>query len=350
MSRVRRRPRALDLQELREGDPHCGNFRWFLEDEAVTDLNACQFVMEAFVWLLLQAGGRLTGPLKERIFGSMKLALCEAERLDVHWMYTNIYLLDVQNRILGGQLLGDEDFRRRGERRLAEWAQRTKEAGAPHEFNSPTYSAVQLNALAAIVQFARDDETRNVALELEQFVWRHVARYWHAPTMQLGGPHSRAYRRDVAGAPGFLKVLLYKLVGHARLLAKTPYYSGPDREGEVMVALTEYHCPPDAERMFREPATRAVQEGARPGTALVSRVVPEFALGTMSRPYGVGIRRSRGLSRTLAFCTTRSLRPPATVFSTAGIASMRGRSDGQRESWAPRGWISGTTASFVRRR
>jgi len=105
---------------------------------------------------------------------------------------------------------------------------------------------------------------------------------------RLGGPHSRAYRRDVAGAPGFLKVLLYKILGDGRLLAKTPYYSGPDSEGEVMVALTEYHCPPDAERMFREPATRDVRESAGPGTALVSRVVPEFALGTMTRAYGVG--------------------------------------------------------------
>jgi hypothetical protein len=218
----------------------------------------------------------------------MKLALCEAERLDVHWTYTNIYLLDVLNSIVGGQILGDEHIRRRGERRLGEWARRTKEAGAPHEFNSPTYSAVQINALAAIAQFARDDETRNVALDMEQFVWRHVARYWHAPTMQLGGPHSRAYRRDVTGAPGFLKALLYKLLGDERLLAKTPYYSGPDSEGEVMVALTEYHCPPDAERMLLEPATRDVRGSVGPGTALVSLVALEFALGTMSRPYGVG--------------------------------------------------------------
>jgi len=215
--------RVLTLQESRKGDPHAGNFRWFLEDTVVTDLNACQFVLEALVHLLIRAPDRLSPETKERIFESMKLAFCEAERLDVHWTYTNIYLLDVQNSILGGQLLKDAVTRDRGERRLTDWAARTKAAGAPHEFNSPTYAAVQINALAAIAQFAEDEAMGKLALEMEQFVWRHVARYWHAPTMQLGGPHSRAYRRDVTGAPGFLKVVLYKLLGDPRLLAKTPY-------------------------------------------------------------------------------------------------------------------------------
>jgi hypothetical protein len=280
--------RALDLQELREDDPHYGNFRWFHEDEAVTDLNACQFIVEALVHLLLRAGDRLSDQAKERIFGAIKLALCEAERLDVHWSYTNIHLLDALNNILGGQLLGDEQIRGRGETRLAQWAQRTKEAGAPHEFNSPTYAAVQINALAAIARFAQHKATSELALEMEQFIWRHVVRYWHAPTMQLGGPHSRAYRRDVTGASGFLKVVLYKLLGDPRLLASTPYYSGPDTEGEVHVALTEYHCPEDAARMFRDVETRDVSEHVGPDMTLAARITPEFALGTMSRQYGVG--------------------------------------------------------------
>jgi hypothetical protein len=52
----------------------------------------------------------------------MRLAYAEAERLDVHWIYTNIYLLDVHNRILGGELLADEAIHRSGVERLREWA------------------------------------------------------------------------------------------------------------------------------------------------------------------------------------------------------------------------------------
>ncbi len=280
--------RALDLQERREGDPYCGNFRWFCEDEVVTDLNACQFVLEALVHLLIRQSDRLSSNTRSRIGEAMRLALEETQRLDVHSTYTNIYLLDVQNSVLGGRLLEDGGVRRRGERRLVGWAERTKSGGAPHEFNSPTYSAVQINALAAIAQFAREEQTRRLALEMEQFIWRHVASFWHAPTMQLGGPHSRAYRRDVTGAPGFLKVVLYKLLGDARLLAPTPYYAGPDTEGEIQVALTEYHCPPEAELLFRETKAREVRQGVDSRMTLTAQISPEFALGTMSQPYGVG--------------------------------------------------------------
>ena len=36
---------VLTCQEVREADPHLGNFRWELEDEVVEDLNAVQFVL-----------------------------------------------------------------------------------------------------------------------------------------------------------------------------------------------------------------------------------------------------------------------------------------------------------------
>jgi hypothetical protein len=162
--------------------------------------------------------------------------------------------------------------------------------GAPHEFNSPTYAAVDLNALANVVEYAEDPAAHDLALEMEQFIWRHVARYWHAPTMQSGGPHSRAYRRDVAGAPGFLKVVLYKVLGDPRLLVETPYYEGYAAEGSGLIARTEYHCPPDAEAMFREPVTREVREcvALSPRTEAVAAITPQYSCGTMSRQYGVG--------------------------------------------------------------
>ena len=279
--------KVLAMQELREGDPHYGNFRWHFEDEAVADLNACQFVLEALVRMPLD---KLSPDVRQRVFEAMRLAFVEAERLDVHWTYTNIFLLDLHNRILGGELLGEEAIVRGGVERLRDWARKTQEVGSPHEFNSPTYSAVQLNCLADIGSRAGDADVRALAVQMEQLVWRHVAKYWHAPTMQLGGPHSRAYRRDIVGASGFLKVVLYKLLGDERLLAKTPYYEGPDAEGHVIVAGTEYHCPGEVAEMLRTAGTREVHEvvALDPRIESAALVTPDFTLGTMSRPYGVG--------------------------------------------------------------
>lgn len=281
--------RVLTMQERREGDPHHGNFRWHFEDGDVIDLNACQFVLEALVHMPLD---RLPDELRGRVHEAMRLALAEAQRLDVHWTYTNIYLHDAQNRILAGQIVGDAEIVAQGRARLEDWARRTREVGAPHEFNSPVYSAVDLNCLANVATHAVDPATRELALEMEQLLWRHFASFWHAPTMQLGGPHSRAYRRDVAGAPTFLKVVLYKLIGEKRLLAQTPYYAGYGAEGTGLIAQTTYHCPPDAEAMFREPATRTVRMAValNPHTEAVAHITPRFTLGTASRKYGVGAR------------------------------------------------------------
>jgi len=56
----------------------------------------------------------------------------------------------------------------------------------------------------------------------------------------------------------------------------------------VQVALTEYHCPEDAEHAFRDAGSRDVREQAGPRMILTANIRPEFALGTMSRPYCVG--------------------------------------------------------------
>ncbi|MEX0785019.1 MAG: hypothetical protein WD939_00125 [Dehalococcoidia bacterium] len=281
---------VLSMQERRDGDPHHGNFRWLYEDEVITDLNAVEFVLEGLTHILLHARDRLSPALLAEIDGAMRLGFVEVDNLDVHWTYTNIYLLDVHNSILCGEQLGDAELLDRGLRRLRDWAERTKADGAPHEFNSGTYSGVQLTALGAIVQHAKNEQARSDALEMEELVWRHVARHFHVSTQQLAGPHSRAYRRDVVGASDFLKVVLSKVLDRPELLDGTPYYDGAGREASVHVSLTEFHCPPDARELFDRVETREVREtpSRKFGMETTTYLTPEFALGSMSLPYGVG--------------------------------------------------------------
>ncbi len=280
--------RVLGTQVSDPNDHYRGNFRWFYEVEPVFDLNAVEFMLERLVHILLRVSDRLSAPSRSLIHDSMRLGFEEVRRLDVHWSYTNIFLLDAHNSILGGQLLGDGALVQRGVDRLQGWFNRTRSQGAPHEFNSPTYSAVQIIALAAIAQFAEDLNVRGLAMEAEQFLWMHVARHFHAPTLQLAGPHSRAYRHDVTGSVGFLKVVLYKVLGDEWLLAPAPYYTGPGREGDIIVSLTDFNPPLEAMKMLRATEEREVVESAAQHQELVTYLRPEFALGTMSREYSVG--------------------------------------------------------------
>ena len=78
---------ACQVRDAR--DPHCGNFRWMHEDEAVEDLNAVEFVLADLIPMMLEHGDRLPPALRDRVTTSIWLGLDEIRRLDVVIAYTN---------------------------------------------------------------------------------------------------------------------------------------------------------------------------------------------------------------------------------------------------------------------
>ena len=122
---------VLALQETRPDDAHCGNFRWTLEEETVSDLNGVEFAVEELISLLHAFEPRLGAAVVAGVRDAIALGLEEIERLDVHPSYTNIALTDICNSILGGELLAGviaddgesfgERYVARGARRLDEW-------------------------------------------------------------------------------------------------------------------------------------------------------------------------------------------------------------------------------------
>src|SRR5581483_9125431 len=191
---------VLAMQERTPGHAREGNFRWTLEDEGVTDLNAVEFMLDALIPIARDHAAALGDDLAEAAREAVALGLREIDRLDVHLSYTNIALSDIANSVLGGELLGDRRMVARGARRLREWLARTRATGVPHEYNSPTYLGVDLLRLAALATEARDADTAALAREAEALVWRHVAARYHPGLAQLAGPHSRSYFDGWTGA------------------------------------------------------------------------------------------------------------------------------------------------------
>ena len=67
------------------------------------------------------------------------------------------------------------------------------------EYNSPTYTALDLWFLALAAEFAQDEKFQSLAQFLEEHLWINVAMHWHEPTQQFAGPFSRAYAEDSLG-------------------------------------------------------------------------------------------------------------------------------------------------------
>jgi hypothetical protein len=282
---------VLSMQERREQDEHYGNFRWLYEDEAVDDLNAVEFMLDGLIPIAREHADRLPAELVEEMHEGIAIGLDEIDRLDVHPSYTNIALSDICNSVLGGELLGEEEYVERGALRLDEWFEYTNRSGAPHEFNSPTYLGVDIARMAALAEHTQDERIALKARVAEERLWLHVAAHYHPGLAQLAGPHSRSYRDGWTGAGGNLKLALWHLLGDDALRRETPFFPGGREEGHLGNALEPRHCPPYVAEWLRErrfPFESLETADAAAGLDLATYMTKEYALGTASKTWFVG--------------------------------------------------------------
>jgi hypothetical protein len=189
---------VLRCQELHPDDPHYGNFYWMLEDSVVFDLNAVEFNLERLIPMMIQHGERLSEGMQRRVLQAIRLGLAEIERLNVLVVYSNITLLDILNTCLGGELLGDSRIAQRGYRKLVEWMQLTAANGTPYEFNSPTYTSVDIRALKVLADLVQDADTRTLARTGAARLGLSIALHIHPGSRRWAGPHGRAYQPSIA--------------------------------------------------------------------------------------------------------------------------------------------------------
>ncbi len=188
---------VLGCQELHPDDPHYGNFYWMLEDTVVFDLNAVEFNLERLIPMMIEHGERLSPEMGSRVLEAIRLGLAEIESLNVLVVYSNITLLDILNTCLGGELLGDERLARRGYEKLVAWMRLTDDNGTPYEFNSPTYTWVDMRALQELARLVRDSDTRIRARAAVARLGLSVALHMHRGTGRWAGPHGRAYQPSI---------------------------------------------------------------------------------------------------------------------------------------------------------
>ncbi|MDP9236978.1 MAG: hypothetical protein M3P30_06205 [Chloroflexota bacterium] len=282
---------VLALQEKREQDAHYGNFRWTLEEAVISDLNGVEFVLDSLNYILRYHAADLSPELEHDVRDAVALGLDEIDRLDVHPSYTNIALSDICNSIIGGETLAAGYYIERGTRRLDEWLEFTGRSGAPHEFNSPTYLAVDIQRLAFLAEYTADPALALKARVAEERLWLHVAAHYHPQLAQLAGPHSRSYFDGWSGADGYLKLILWRLLGDDALRRPTPYALRTREEGEIGIALGTYHCPGYVLDMLRTttyPYASQETTDAAAGLDITTYMTGSYALGTASRAYAVG--------------------------------------------------------------
>ena len=180
-------------------DINSGVLPWNLPgSEPVHDENAIEFGTQSWGPLLLSYGDKLSEPLRSGLISHGRAALKELARHNPLVSYTNIYLMNAVNTLLIAQALNEQQYVNVAHEKLKVWWDYTMANGL-HEFDSPTYYAVDLDALILGYKFANNSADRDFFKKALDFFWTDIA----ANTLggRLIGPHSRDYDFIGSGDP-----------------------------------------------------------------------------------------------------------------------------------------------------
>ena len=184
--------RMYSAQDMDESKPDYGTFPWSLNDPSMKDGNAIEFATQALGAVYLGYGDRLSKDFKKESEPHLRAALVALAAHHVKVSYTNIVLMNTMDTIELAQYLGDDQSLRRGTAQWQQWWDYTADNGV-HEFDSPTYYAVDLGDLVLGYLYVKDAATHNqIGSALDMF-WRDIASNYLLADDHLAGAHSRDY-------------------------------------------------------------------------------------------------------------------------------------------------------------
>lgn len=200
LGEAREHPERLDrlfrlVAGMQDQDPQSkgyGNFWWTKRDGKVMDANAVDFCMRGATLLWLKDRDFIPANARERLEKILNLAVEGCSRHHVKSSYSNIAIMNAGDLILLGEELNRPEVAEEGYARLDKVFRYTQAAGI-HEFNSPTYTGVDLDGLGLIEAYCQRDTGRTEARALLELWWSDIAANWFPPAQRLAGANSRTY-------------------------------------------------------------------------------------------------------------------------------------------------------------
>ncbi len=271
---------ALGSQNMDPESPDYGDFPWILGNNEIRDKNGIEFAMWHIGPIALRYGDRFDQAYRDKLAMHARAGIAAIRRHKVDVGYTNIYLMKLTNLILLGQVAGDAGAVNDGKAALDAWIAHTRAYGIT-EYDSPTYSGVDLEILGDLYLSSPDEVTRRKVHLVLDYLWADLAANFFAPRNGISGPKSRSY--DFIWHRGTVQNFYYA-EGLASELAGTDYLGG---SGLLALTPGSYHPDPNLldyaklkERIVRQ------QYGPQPGRDRYNYITPDFSIGSTSAYYG----------------------------------------------------------------
>jgi hypothetical protein len=280
--------RVIALQVTDPDDTWYGIWGWYMEEPPAkmqpADRNWADFLGSLLLLIENRHGGRL-GALRPRVLTAIHHAARSVIRRNVAMSYTNIAVKGTFVTKAAGELLGDREIEAYADDRLKRLAAEIDQSGSFAEYNSPTYALVSIVNFTRFAMVVRDEQARAGMRRIEERMWLHFARHWHATTRQFAGPMSRCYETLLRTPVWLQKSLDGQLVFATRdeiASSKVPV------AGEI--AYLKLECPKEPAALFlRQTDTHEHRElFIAPGPKRiaihgVTYLTPSYTLGSVNR-------------------------------------------------------------------
>lgn len=162
------------------------------------DPNWRHFIGTTFAMILIEYPDRIPASLSARMYKAIDLAI-EGEQKEGRLLpsYTNIALMYGFLWDFAAVHDGRADWKQKASQWNEEVYRLFNEHHAFYEYNSPTYSGVDLYGLALWRKYGSTPRLREIGSTMEAALWRDLMSYYQPSLRNLSGPFDRAYGMDM---------------------------------------------------------------------------------------------------------------------------------------------------------
>jgi len=202
--------KTISLQDQDTTSKSCGVWPYYQEEPLATkkapiDYNWADFNAVSLLDVWMGHQQEIPQALKPKIKKALILAGKAIQKRNVGPGYTNICIMGAYVTYMVSNLFNIPDMKEYARYRLTNFYNYTLDKGGFSEYNSPTYTIVALDELTHMKQHIVEPKDKQMIDSLYSIGWEMIAHYYHKPSGQWAGPHSRSYSSIVS--PTFYSIL-----------------------------------------------------------------------------------------------------------------------------------------------
>lgn len=157
------------------------------------DYNWAEFVSGSLISVMKKHSQFLDEELTILVKETLRMTAYCCMKRKVGLDYTNVIFMSIFTLLAIGEIVEDKEIFEFGKKELRGLLEYTRVSGGLSEYNSPCYTKLPVNTIGNILDMIDDDECKQMAEELNCYVWDMISKHYSNVFHELTPPYSRNY-------------------------------------------------------------------------------------------------------------------------------------------------------------